>query len=64
MASFAKAKGAYAGLALDGAVIKVSDKHNAAYYGKAVRPTDVIVKKSVKNPGSEKIRNTLKEHSK
>jgi lipid-binding SYLF domain-containing protein len=64
MASFARAKGAYAGLALDGAVIKIIDGYNTSYYGKAVRPTDVIIKKAVKNPGSEKLRNTLTEHSK
>ena len=64
MASFARAKGAYAGLALDGAVIKIIDSYNTSYYGKAVRPTDVIIKKAVKNPGSEKLRNTLTEHSK
>ncbi|MBW1787949.1 MAG: lipid-binding SYLF domain-containing protein [Deltaproteobacteria bacterium] len=64
MASFARAKGAYAGIALDGAVIKVSDDRNAAYYGKSVRPTDIIVKQAVGNPGSYKLRQALAEHSK
>jgi lipid-binding SYLF domain-containing protein len=64
MVSFARSKGAYAGLALDGAVIKVSDDRNAAYYGQSVRPTDIIVKRSVGNPGSYKLRQALSEHSK
>ena len=64
MASFARAKGAYAGIALDGAVIKISDDRNAAYYGESVRPTDIVIKQTVGNPGSYKLRKALAEHSK
>jgi SH3 domain-containing YSC84-like protein 1 len=44
------------GMALDGSIIAVSDDSNAAYYGKPVRPTDIIVKHSVSNPKSADLR--------
>lgn len=55
--SYAKKKGAFAGMAVDGSIIAVSDDSNAAYYGKPVRPTDIIVKQSVSNPKSADLRN-------
>jgi lipid-binding SYLF domain-containing protein len=51
--SFSRTKGAYAGVSLEGSVISTRDKWNAAYYGKAVSPVDIIVKRSVSNPGSD-----------
>jgi lipid-binding SYLF domain-containing protein len=38
-------------------MIAVSDESNADYYGKTVRPTDIIVKHSVSNPKSADLRN-------
>ncbi|HJT22470.1 MAG TPA: lipid-binding SYLF domain-containing protein [Nitrospira sp.] len=57
--AYAKKKGAFAGISLDGAAIAVSDDANHAYYGKPVRPTDIVVKKSVSNPKSAELRNTV-----
>jgi len=54
--SFAKSKGLYAGLNLEGAVIAVRDSLNKAYYGKEVRPVDIIAKKEVRNAGSAELR--------
>ena len=51
--SFTRTKGAYAGLSLEGAVLSTRDKWNETYYGKAVSPVDIIVKRSVSNPGSK-----------
>jgi lipid-binding SYLF domain-containing protein len=42
---------------VDGSFIAVSDEANAAYYGKAVRPTDILVTHSVSNPKSADLRN-------
>jgi SH3 domain-containing YSC84-like protein 1 len=56
LVAYAKRKGAFAGMAVDGAVIAVSDDSNAAYYGKPVRPTDIIIKHSVSNPKSADLR--------
>jgi len=61
--SFARAKGAYAGLLLDGSVIKTSNDWNSAYYGKAVRPVDIIVTHDVSNPQSANLRAELKKAS-
>ena len=52
-----KKKGAFAGISADGSMIAVSDESNRAYYGKAVRPTDIIAKQSVSNPKSTELRN-------
>lgn len=57
LVSYAKKKGAFAGMAVDGSIIAVSDDSNNAYYGKSVRPTDIIVKQSVSNPKSADLRN-------
>ena len=57
--SFAKSKGLYAGLNLEGSVLAVRDGLNEAYYGKAVKPVDIIVKKNVSNPGANDIREAL-----
>jgi lipid-binding SYLF domain-containing protein len=53
---YAKKKGAFVGMALDGSIIAVSDESNNAYYGKPVRPTDIIVKQTVSNPKSVDLR--------
>jgi|GEM_PF-392499 lipid-binding SYLF domain-containing protein len=57
--SFARAKGAFAGVSLEGAVVKVSDKSNSAYYGKEVRPVDILVTREVSNPKSADLRAAL-----
>jgi lipid-binding SYLF domain-containing protein len=53
--SFSRSKGAFAGLALDGAVISTKDKWNQAYYGKAVTPVDILVTHNVSNPNSAEL---------
>ncbi len=66
LVSFSRAQGAFAGLALDGSVIKVNDDFNKDYYGKEVRPVNILVQKEVSNPGSERLREGLykAEHEK
>jgi lipid-binding SYLF domain-containing protein len=59
--SFAKSKGLFAGLSLEGSMLKVSDDSNKAYYNQAVSPVDIIVKKTVSNPGSDALRHALKK---
>lgn len=61
LVSFGRTKGAFMGMALNGAMIAVSDDSNAAYYGKPVRPTEIVIKKSVTNPGSAELRRTMAE---
>ena len=59
--SYARTKGAFAGVSLEGAVVKVSDRGNNDYYGKPVRPVDIFVTRSVSNPGSAELRKALKD---
>jgi lipid-binding SYLF domain-containing protein len=58
--SFGKAKGLYAGLNLEGSVIAVRGSLNDAYYGKAVRPADIVVKHDVRNSRSAELREALR----
>lgn len=59
--SYARKKGAFVGMALDGAFVSISNDSNRAYYGKPVTPTDIIVKKDVGNPKSLKLRSTAEK---
>jgi len=58
--TFTKAKGLYGGLNLEGAVIAVRDSLNEAYYGRTVRPVDIVEKHTVANRGSAELRDSLK----
>jgi lipid-binding SYLF domain-containing protein len=58
--SYARTKGAFAGVSLEGAVVKVSDKSNNAYYGKPVRPVDILVTQKVSNPKAAELKKALK----
>ncbi len=62
--SFAKSKGLYAGLNLEGSVVDVRDSLNKAYYSRDVRPVDIIVKKEVSNSGSAELRASLRKAAK
>ncbi|HEU5407741.1 MAG TPA: lipid-binding SYLF domain-containing protein [Nitrospira sp.] len=57
--SFARAKGLFGGISLEGAVIASRDEWNQDYYGKAVRPIDILVKQTVTNPQSAILRAAL-----
>ena len=59
--SFARSKGLYAGLNLDGSYLDVREKLNKAYYGKEATPVDIIVKKSVSNKGAVPLREELQK---
>jgi lipid-binding SYLF domain-containing protein len=47
--SFARSKGAFAGISLEGAVIATRDSLNSAYYGREVQALDILVKRDVRN---------------
>ncbi|MCG6867854.1 MAG: lipid-binding SYLF domain-containing protein [Gammaproteobacteria bacterium] len=42
-------KGAFGGVTLDGAVIKVRNGLNSAFYGSDVRPTDILITREARN---------------
>jgi lipid-binding SYLF domain-containing protein len=54
--SFARSKGLYAGLNLEGSVLAVRDSLNESYYGKGIGPKDIIMKKGVRNAGANALR--------
>ena len=57
--SFSRSKGVYAGVSLEGTIIYANDDSNEAYYGKKVRPVDILVVKSVKNEHSSGLRQAV-----
>ena len=57
--SFARSKGLFAGISLEGAVVAARDDWNNAYYGKVVRPLDILMNRSVSNSHSAELRATI-----
>ena len=53
--AFSKTKGLFGGLSIEGAIITPKDSWNVAYYRKNVRPVDIIIRRIVSNPYSEKL---------
>ncbi len=62
--SYAKSKGLYAGLNLDGSYLSVRDSLNNSYYGKEVTPADIIVRRSVTNRGADPLREDIRKAAK
>jgi len=59
--TFVKGKGLYAGLNLEGAVIAVRDGMNAAYCGRDMMPTEIVVKNDCSNRGANQPREALRK---
>ena len=53
--AFGRSKGIYGGLNLNGTLVTVNHDWNKLYYGKAVTPTDILVRNSVTNPTAERL---------
>ncbi len=47
---WASSTGAYAGITLNGSVLKPSNSYNQDFYGQAVTPRDIVVRRRVSNP--------------
>ena len=50
--SWSRSRGAFAGVSLEGTVVKASKETNDAYYGRPVMPADLLVAHSVEEPRS------------
>jgi SH3 domain-containing YSC84-like protein 1 len=50
---FARSKGAYGGLNVNGTVVKTTDDFNKDYYGEPVTPLDIITRGSFKNAAAD-----------
>jgi lipid-binding SYLF domain-containing protein len=53
--TFARCMGAFIGVSLDGAVIDENYDWNKAYYGRPVRPADILVGHGATNPNAAKL---------
>ncbi|WP_439816729.1 lipid-binding SYLF domain-containing protein [Zavarzinia sp. CC-PAN008] len=57
--AYSKAEGLFGGGALNGAGILSSDSMNQEYYGRPVGPADIVVRRSVTNPGAAGLQQAL-----
>lgn len=57
--SYAKGRGAFAGVSFEGSVIAGREEWNAAYYGQKIPVQDIVLHHKVKNPGAEALRAAL-----
>lgn len=56
---FARDRGLYAGVSLDGSVISPNDGYTAAYYGQPLKAAQVLRDHAASNPGSQALRDAL-----
>ena len=62
--SYSRSKGVFAGLALDGAVLRASPEDNRALYGEKISPRDLLLDGNVAPPaGAEPLLQTLSKYS-
>jgi lipid-binding SYLF domain-containing protein len=57
--AFGRSKGAFVGIAVDGAVIAPRYEWNTAYYGKDILLDDILVNQTVTNPQADSLRKAL-----
>jgi lipid-binding SYLF domain-containing protein len=57
--AFARSKGIYGGLNLEGSVIAVADEWNTAYYGRAVTPNDIVLTGKAHNAQADRLAQEL-----
>ncbi len=56
---YARAKGAFVGLTLEGSILTTRDSLNEAYYGRPVSPVEIFIKSEVNNSQADSIRYML-----
>lgn len=57
--AFSRTKGIYGGLNIEGAVIKVRNKLNNAYYKKETSPRNILIERSATNPDADGLRTAV-----
>lgn len=57
--AFARARGLFAGLALEGSMLSARSEWNRGYYGQDVSPRQIVVGMAVHNPGADPLRAAL-----
>jgi len=59
--SFSKAKGLFAGISLEGAVVAARDALNTSYYKTPTKTIDILVRRSVSNPQADPLLAVVKK---
>jgi lipid-binding SYLF domain-containing protein len=62
--AFSRSKGLYGGLTVEGAVVATRDKLNNAYYGKDLRPSEILVLDKVSNSHADELRAAIEKAAK
>jgi len=57
--AFSRSRGIYGGVNLDGTLVNPNEDWNKRYYGTAATPADILVRKSVTNPTSARLRDQV-----
>ena len=57
--SYAKSKGAFIGMSVEGSVLDVRASLNHAYYGKPVTPVDILIKHAASNKHADALRSAV-----
>lgn len=57
--SYARSKGLFAGVTVEGAGLSPSAAQNAAYYGRSVSPRNICVDRLVDNPAAAQLKQAL-----
>jgi lipid-binding SYLF domain-containing protein len=57
--AFAKSRGLYAGISLDGSIISQRTDWNSAYYGQPLSPQQIVLNGQGQNPGAEPLKEML-----
>jgi lipid-binding SYLF domain-containing protein len=57
---WSSASGAYAGVTLEGSLVKPRDSYNEAYYGRPIAVREILHMNAGRNPGAEGLRATLR----
>lgn len=61
--TYARTRGAYAGLSLEGSVLDVRRTLNRAYYGQAVGVSDILIQRTVAQPHADALREAVARRS-
>ena len=56
---FTRTKGAFVGVTLEGSFIEAKYEWNRVFYGKPVRPTDILIRRNVSSEQAEALRTAL-----